>query len=55
MSTLADPRDSGASVEDLAATAPADVANAVAFFAAEEAGYVSGQVLYVDGAASAVR
>jgi 3-oxoacyl-[acyl-carrier protein] reductase len=34
---------------------PADVANAVAFFAAEEAGYVSGQVLYVDGAASAVR
>jgi 3-oxoacyl-[acyl-carrier protein] reductase len=28
---------------------PADVANAVAFFAAEESGYVTGQVLYVDG------
>ena len=28
---------------------PADVANAVAFFAGEEAGYVTGQVLYVDG------
>ena len=34
---------------------PEDIANAVAFFAAEEAGYVSGQVLYVDGAAAAVR
>jgi 3-oxoacyl-[acyl-carrier protein] reductase len=34
---------------------PADIANAVAFFAAEEAGYISGQVLYVDGAAAAVR
>ena len=28
---------------------PADVANAVAFFASEESGYVTGQVLYVDG------
>ncbi|MDQ6849560.1 MAG: SDR family oxidoreductase [Actinomycetota bacterium] len=28
---------------------PSDVANAVAFFAGEEAGYVTGQVLYVDG------
>jgi 3-oxoacyl-[acyl-carrier protein] reductase len=28
---------------------PIDVANAVAFFAGEEAGYVTGQVLYVDG------
>ena len=34
---------------------PDDIANAVAFFAAEEAGYVSGQILYVDGAAAAVR
>jgi 3-oxoacyl-[acyl-carrier protein] reductase len=30
---------------------PADIANAVAFFAGEEAGYVTGQVLYVDGGA----
>jgi 3-oxoacyl-[acyl-carrier protein] reductase len=28
---------------------PADVAQAVRFFAAEESGYVTGQVLYVDG------
>jgi len=28
---------------------PDDVANAVAFFAAEESGYVTGQVMYVDG------
>ncbi len=28
---------------------PVDVANAVVFFAAEESGYVTGQVLYVDG------
>ncbi len=28
---------------------PGDVANAVVFFAAEESGYVTGQVLYVDG------
>ena len=28
---------------------PADIANVVAFFAAEESGYVTGQVLYVDG------
>jgi 3-oxoacyl-[acyl-carrier protein] reductase len=28
---------------------PADVANTVAFFAGEEAGYVTGQVIYVDG------
>jgi 3-oxoacyl-[acyl-carrier protein] reductase len=28
---------------------PEDIANAVAFFAGEESGYVTGQVLYVDG------
>jgi 3-oxoacyl-[acyl-carrier protein] reductase len=28
---------------------PADIANTVAFFAGEEAGYVTGQVLYVNG------
>ena len=28
---------------------PADIANTVAFFAAEESGYVTGQVVYVDG------
>ena len=28
---------------------PDDIANAVAFFAAEESGYITGQVLYVDG------
>jgi 3-oxoacyl-[acyl-carrier protein] reductase len=28
---------------------PADIANAALFFAAEESGYVTGQVLYVDG------
>nr|MDQ6937761.1 SDR family oxidoreductase [Actinomycetota bacterium] len=28
---------------------PDDIAEAVAFFAAEEAGYITGQVLYVDG------
>jgi len=28
---------------------PEDIANTVAFFAGEEAGYVTGQVLYVDG------
>jgi 3-oxoacyl-[acyl-carrier protein] reductase len=28
---------------------PADIANTVAFFAAEESGYVTGQVIYVDG------
>ena len=28
---------------------PEDIANAVRFFAAEESGYVTGQVLYVDG------
>ena len=28
---------------------PADIANTVAFFAAEESGYITGQVLYVDG------
>jgi 3-oxoacyl-[acyl-carrier protein] reductase len=28
---------------------PADVANTVAFFAAEESGYITGQVIYVDG------
>jgi 3-oxoacyl-[acyl-carrier protein] reductase len=34
--------------------APEDVANAVAFFAAEESGYVTGQVLYLDGGRSLV-
>ena len=33
---------------------PADIANAVAFFAGEEAGYITGQVLYVDGGAKLV-
>jgi 3-oxoacyl-[acyl-carrier protein] reductase len=33
---------------------PSDVANAVAFFAAEESGYVTGQVLYVDGGAKLI-
>ncbi len=33
---------------------PADIANAVAFFASEESGYVNGQVLYVDGGARLV-
>lgn len=33
---------------------PADIANAVAFFAGEEAGYVTGQVLYVDGGSELV-
>jgi 3-oxoacyl-[acyl-carrier protein] reductase len=28
---------------------PADIANTVAFFAGEESGYVTGQVIYVDG------
>ena len=28
---------------------PADVANTAAFFAGEESGYVTGQVIYVDG------
>jgi len=28
---------------------PPDIANAVAFFAGEEAGYVTGQVIYIDG------
>jgi 3-oxoacyl-[acyl-carrier protein] reductase len=28
---------------------PADIANTVAFFAGEEAGYLTGQVIYVDG------
>jgi 3-oxoacyl-[acyl-carrier protein] reductase len=28
---------------------PEDVANTVAFFAAEESGYITGQVVYVDG------
>ena len=28
---------------------PADIANTVAFYAGEEAGYVTGQVIYVDG------
>ena len=32
-----------------AAGVPDDIANAVAFFAGEESGYVTGQVLYVDG------
>jgi 3-oxoacyl-[acyl-carrier protein] reductase len=33
---------------------PADVANTVAFFAGEESGYVTGQVIYVDGGAGLV-
>jgi 3-oxoacyl-[acyl-carrier protein] reductase len=33
---------------------PADIANAVVFFAGEEASYVTGQVLYVDGGAELV-
>jgi 3-oxoacyl-[acyl-carrier protein] reductase len=33
---------------------PEDIANAVAFFAAEESGYVTGQVLYVDGGSELV-
>jgi 3-oxoacyl-[acyl-carrier protein] reductase len=33
---------------------PVDIANAVAFFAGEEAGYVTGQVLYVDGGSELV-
>jgi 3-oxoacyl-[acyl-carrier protein] reductase len=28
---------------------PADIANTVAFFVGEEAGYITGQVIYVDG------
>lgn len=33
--------------------APTDIANAVAFLVSEDASYISGQVLYVDGGASA--
>ena len=33
---------------------PADIANTVAFFAGEEAGYVTGQVIYVDGGSELV-
>ncbi|SOD74280.1 3-oxoacyl-[acyl-carrier protein] reductase [Jatrophihabitans sp. GAS493] len=33
---------------------PADVANTVAFYAGEEAGYVTGQVIYVDGGAGLI-
>ncbi|SHG64337.1 3-oxoacyl-[acyl-carrier protein] reductase [Jatrophihabitans endophyticus] len=33
---------------------PADIANAAAFFAGEESGYVTGQVLYVDGGSELV-
>ncbi|SOD74610.1 3-oxoacyl-[acyl-carrier-protein] reductase [Jatrophihabitans sp. GAS493] len=33
---------------------PADIANAAAFLAGEEAGYVTGQVLYVDGGSELV-
>ena len=32
---------------------PADIANAVAFFAAEASGFVTGQVLYVSGTRTA--
>jgi 3-oxoacyl-[acyl-carrier protein] reductase len=33
---------------------PEDVANAVAFLTAEESGYVTGQVLYIDGGSSLI-
>ncbi|SDJ15731.1 3-oxoacyl-[acyl-carrier protein] reductase [Frankineae bacterium MT45] len=33
---------------------PADVANTIAFYAGEEAGYVTGQVIYVDGGAGLI-
>ena len=36
------------------AGAPADIANAAAFFAGEEAGYVTGQVIYADGGGTLV-
>ncbi|MGX7679499.1 3-oxoacyl-ACP reductase FabG [Jatrophihabitans sp. DSM 45814] len=41
--------DVAASVPVRRAGTPADVANLAAFFAAEESGYVTGQVVYVDG------
>ena len=33
---------------------PADIANAVLFFAGEEAGYITGQVIYIDGGSGLV-
>jgi 3-oxoacyl-[acyl-carrier protein] reductase len=50
----------GTTIEDMRATVaaavpvrrggvPADIANTAAFFAGEESGYVTGQVIYVDG------
>ena len=43
-----------ASVPVRRAGVPDDVAHAVAFFAAEESGYITGQVLYVHGGSRSV-
>lgn len=48
--TIEDMRDSAAKTLPVRrGGVPADIANTVAFFAGEEAGYVTGQVIYVDG------
>jgi 3-oxoacyl-[acyl-carrier protein] reductase len=48
--TIEEMRDGTASVVPVRrGGVPADIANTVAFFAGEESGYVTGQVLYVDG------
>ena len=58
--TKATAERTGGTIEDMRARAeaanpvkrggvPADIANAAAFFASEESGYVTGQTLYVDG------